>query len=636
MNRKNCMRIAANLSLLFFAYVAVCLTHTGAAQAPETLSPIQLKKAADELKSEFAELRSLLDADDYDAAIARTEKVTQSLLALLDKAEPKSQKLLRPIYLQLAQIRDQLALDGADLSELGTWEELASGNEKKKTLEPMNTGVSFSKEIAPWLVSQCSRCHIDAKRGNLSLATFADVMKGSNAGVIVFAGDAKASRLVEVLETGDMPRGGGKVSPENIEKLKTWITEGANFDGADSTVTLKSLVPESAQAAAQPELQVMAPTGKETVSFSKDIAPVLIEQCSGCHIAAMRNSGGLRMDNFAQLLRGGNSGSIVSPTKSKESLLVRKLRGEAGQRMPAGGRPAMDEDKIQMIEKWIDEGASFDGDSPNTLIDQVASKAWISGATHDQVREKRWERARKQWAVVMPKTKAEEVANDQFLVLGNVGKESAASLLKSAEEASVQIRKRFGLPEKTTLVKGGIVIYAFRQRYEYSEFGKMVESRTLPGNWEGHWRKQVVDAYAVVMPSGDSAVDVRTLTQLLSSIYFGSFDKVPTWLAEGVGRAQLSILVGRTDLRVQAWDSRLLEVGAKLKDPKLLLEEKLDEEDSAIAGYALARTLLDKSKKKQFDALLKGLQKGVEFDKAFSTVFGPQEVFLKSWLGMAN
>jgi Planctomycete cytochrome C len=636
MKLRNCLRFPAQAIVLLISCIAICSPNVRAVQTEETLAPLELKKAADALKPKVAELKSQLEAKDYDAAIAGAEELRQSILDLLDKAEPKSQKLLRPIFLQLIQIRDQLALDGAELSELGTWEEIASGNEKKKTPEPMKTGVSFSKEIAPWLVSQCSRCHIDAKRGNLSLATFADVMKGSNAGVIVFAGDPKGSRLVEVLETGDMPRGGGKVSPENIEKLKKWITEGANFDGADSSVTLKSLVPESAQAAAEPDLKVMAPTGKETVSFSKDIAPVLIEQCSGCHIAAMRNSGGLRMDNFSQLLRGGNSGAIVSPIKSKESLLVKKLRGQSGQRMPAGGRPAMDEEKILMIEKWIDEGAAFDGDSPNTVIDQVASKAWMSGASHDEVREKRWERARQQWTVVMPKMKPEEASNDQFLILGNVGKESAASLLKSAEDASVQIRKRFNLPEKAPLVKGGIVIYAFRQRYEYSEFGKMVESRTLPGDWEGHWRKQVVDAYAVVMPSGDAAVDVRTLTYLLSSVYFGSYDKVPSWLAEGVGRAQLAILVGRTDPRVQAWDSRLPEVGAKIKDPKVLLDEKLDEEEMAIAGYALARTLLDKSKKRQFDTLLKGLQKGADFDTAFTAVFGPKEAFLKAWMGVAN
>ena len=47
------------------------------------------------------------------------------------------------------------------------------------------------------------------------MATFAALMKGPPEGVVViFAGDTVGSRLIETIETGDMPRGGGKVSPQ--------------------------------------------------------------------------------------------------------------------------------------------------------------------------------------------------------------------------------------------------------------------------------------------------------------------------------------------------------------------------------------------------------------------------------------
>ena len=87
----------------------------------------------------------------------------------------------------------------------------------------------------------------------------------------------------------------------------------------------------------------MKATGKETVSFAGDVAPLLVESCKGCHINAMRASGGLNMDTFAQLLRGGDSGDIVIPGNGEESLLVKKLRGSMGLKMPAGGRPAFSE-----------------------------------------------------------------------------------------------------------------------------------------------------------------------------------------------------------------------------------------------------------------------------------------------------
>ena len=34
-------------------------------------------------------------------------------------------------------------------------------------------------------------------------------------------------------------------------------------------------------------------------------------------------------------------GSIIEPGKSSASLLVKKIKGESGDRMPAGGRPAL-------------------------------------------------------------------------------------------------------------------------------------------------------------------------------------------------------------------------------------------------------------------------------------------------------
>ena len=100
----------------------------------------------------------------------------------------------------------------------------------------------------------------------------------------------------------------------------------------------------------------MKATGKETVSFAGDVAPLLVESCKGCHINAMRASGGLSMDTFAQLLRGGDSGDIIIPGKGEESLLVKKLRGTMGLRMLLG-RPAFSEESIKLILR-IDEGAT--------------------------------------------------------------------------------------------------------------------------------------------------------------------------------------------------------------------------------------------------------------------------------------
>ncbi len=118
----------------------------------------------------------------------------------------------------------------------------------------------------------------------------------------------------------------------------------------------------AAPAAPMPAAPVKRATGKETVSFAKDIAPILLQNCNGCHIDAMQVRGGLRMDNFALLLKGGDTGAIVEGGKSAMSLLVRKLKGEEGQRMPAGGRPPLSDEQITLIsngstkaQRWMAE-----------------------------------------------------------------------------------------------------------------------------------------------------------------------------------------------------------------------------------------------------------------------------------------
>ncbi len=46
----------------------------------------------------------------------------------------------------------------------------------------------------------------------------------------------------------------------------------------------------------------------ERIVFADVVAPVLTERCVGCH-SGQKAKGGLRLDGFAQLMKGGNSGA---------------------------------------------------------------------------------------------------------------------------------------------------------------------------------------------------------------------------------------------------------------------------------------------------------------------------------------
>ena len=88
--------------------------------------------------------------------------------------------------------------------------------------------VSFSEEVAPLLVAKCRRCHIEARKGGFSLATYADLLRGSDeAGRVVVRGKAPSSVMIDLVASGEMPRGPDRLTPQELELLVRWVNQGA-------------------------------------------------------------------------------------------------------------------------------------------------------------------------------------------------------------------------------------------------------------------------------------------------------------------------------------------------------------------------------------------------------------------------
>ena len=66
--------------------------------------------------------------------------------------------------------------------------------------------------------------------------------------------------------------------------------------------------------------------------------------------------GGLVMDKFDLLMKGGAHGPAIVPGKSRESRMVMMLEGKAQPRMPFGSDPLSATD-IATIKAWIDAGS---------------------------------------------------------------------------------------------------------------------------------------------------------------------------------------------------------------------------------------------------------------------------------------
>jgi len=108
------------------------------------------------------------------------------------------------------------------------------------------------------------------------------------------------------------------------------------------------------------------PAGNKGVSFEEQIAPIFNEKCVSCH-GEDRSSANLKLNTFADMRKGGRSGLLLIPRNPNASLLIRKLVAPDNQRMPKNG-PALDRDQIQLIARWVAEGAQFDGEKETDPI----------------------------------------------------------------------------------------------------------------------------------------------------------------------------------------------------------------------------------------------------------------------------
>lgn len=108
------------------------------------------------------------------------------------------------------------------------------------------------------------------------------------------------------------------------------------------------------------------------LSFSNDIAPILVDKCLSCHSDNPR--AGLRLDSFAAMKRGGRSGLLLVPGEPAQSLLVNRLVITTDARMPKNEDP-LPAEEIDKITRWVQQGARFDGASEAASLTDLAKKA---------------------------------------------------------------------------------------------------------------------------------------------------------------------------------------------------------------------------------------------------------------------
>ncbi len=160
-----------------------------------------------------------------------------------------------------------------------------------------------------------------------------------------------------------------------MNRLNRWVAIGSGSMLVVSAVLLR--------AQSVPAARLENQAAQTPIDFARDIQPIFKQYCAECH-GPSKARARLRLHTPDLILRGGLSGPPITPGKSEESLLMRRVLGLDGEdQMPLDSDP-LPEATIAQLRAWIDQGATMPGASTN------ASLASTGGATRTAVDPEHW------------------------------------------------------------------------------------------------------------------------------------------------------------------------------------------------------------------------------------------------------
>lgn len=514
--------------------------------------------------------------------------------------------------------------------------------EKAKNLIP----VSFEHEVAPILKANCLRCHGEQQASAmLRLDTFSMIARGGRSGVPVVPGVPQRSGLVFRMATENeqqrMPRGGAKLPDPEIFKIARWIEQGANFDGTDPNAPIGD-----STVVKKPPVEVVMADGSETVSFSKDVAPWLVNICMGCH-SGNNPRGQFGFTTFEQLLQGGPTGTTIVPGKPDESYIVDLVLRQEPLKMPAG-QAQLKQSQALALEKWIQEGAHFDGTDPRApLRDIVPTEAQMEAAklasmSDAEFAERRITQAAELWKRVSPKTEGVTVTTSNFYLYGSVSQNRLKELGDAAESQLAGLSARYALPGGENAFRGRLVVFVTAERFDYEEFNTVLMNRRTPKAISGHSliNANFETAYVAMHDVGDAeSEDSLSAMQLMKSLIAQSYltrdgAALPDWMKQGFGVLEAGLEAGSAYLK--AVPDRAATAVSTIDDAgKLFNDGTMAPEEVSDVGYLLVKFLLSQGGPARFQQLVAELRSNPDAGRAVQQVYGTAptalgQLFLRS------
>lgn len=522
-------------------------------------------------------------------------------------------------------------------------EELAiPEDERDRTLSSLKTQlerakasipVSFESEVAPILKDNCLRCHgADRASAGLRMHTFNAMAAGGRSGAVARARLPARSLIMARVMTDDtqarMPRGGSRLSDEDINTLGRWIQQGLRFDGEDRNAPIgESLIPK------KPPVEVVMADGTESVSFKDDVAPWMVSICLGCH-SGNNPRGGYSIATFEQVLTDGDSGSTIVPGRPDDSYICDLVLRQDPIKMPAG-QALLKRSQAKALETWIAEGARFDGTDPKAPLRSLVptpaemEAARLAALSDEEFAERRRKQAEDIWKRVAPRVEVRSESTDNLLLYGSVSAERLTEIGNWGEQQIEDLTSRYPVPDGEPVWRGRLIVFVTEARFDYEEFNAvLMNGRRTPPSISGHVviTPNVDEAWVAMHDTGDVASAERLparelLATLLAEAYLrrdGS--RLPDWLTRGFGIAEAGLAPNSEYVR--NLPNRAAAALPAVSNPAALFDDgTFAPEDTPAIGYLLVRFLIAKGGGDRFQQLVQVLRTEANVGQALQRVY---------------
>lgn len=506
-----------------------------------------------------------------------------------------------------------------------------------RALHPDEKGseeISFVGDVAPIIDSQCLGCHgQNNPRAGLRLDTFANWRKGGRSGSLLLPGNPARSLLMARLTVSDpmarMPQQGEPLAQADLQTIGKWIAQGAKFDANTPNTSLADLIYEHEKKTLK--IEIPKPKGTETVSFTRDMAPWMSNLCVNCHNSRNKN-GGLSLETFYDLMKGGESGAVIIPGDMENSRFFRLVGGLELPRMPQG-QARITRKNYEDMKKWFAEGNTFDGADPRTNIrTYVRSEAEMQAdafrtKTDEEMQAHRKLRTTEQLKKSVPNDSQNFHESESFLVAGNVSTQRLEQVAEWAESQLKELHKMFGGSGQPW--RGRLAIFVLKDRFSYDEFNEVIEQRRADQEMTGHSKitASQEDAYVAIQDLGDDASAGLTtelnLTEHLAGAYLRqNGSTLPDWIVRGTGLA-----MALNGAKANAQRNQLKQTAASLvptiDNPEALFQDgTFSPSVVGAVGFALVTYLIEEGGPAKFAVLASALQRGESIDQACQTAYG--------------